>query len=58
MSIGKFTSKVAGKANEEIETLDITGSAQNVMSRFQKACKDLAKEPVAKQAVIGGASGW
>ncbi|XP_018016277.1 FUN14 domain-containing protein 1-like [Hyalella azteca] len=46
------------KDSSEIDEIDIRGTAQNVMSRFQKACKDIAKEPVAKQAVIGGASGW
>lgn len=59
MSIGKFSKKV-DKVCEKIEKLDITGTGknQNVMSRFQQACKDLAKEPVAKQAAVGGASGW
>ncbi|KAF2362463.1 FUN14 [Trinorchestia longiramus] len=46
------------KDSSEIEEIDIRGTAQNVMTRFQKACKDVAKEPVAKQALIGGASGW
>ena len=43
---------------EDVEVLDITGTAANVMTRFQKACKDLTKEPVTKQAAVGGASGW
>jgi len=42
----------------EVEFLDITGSAKNVMGTLQKVCKDLAKEPVTKQAAVGGISGW
>lgn len=57
MSKSTFKKK-AGDLADEVEELDIRGSAQNAMSRIHEMCKDLSKEPVAKQAVLGGVSGW
>ena len=51
---GKPTSKTD---IEELEVIDIRGTASG-MSWVQQFFKDVTKEPVAKQAAIGGVTGW
>jgi len=43
---------------DNYEILDLTSSNNTLVSRIQEICNDLTKESVAKQAAIGGASGW
>lgn len=46
------------RSSEEFEVLDIRGTANNTMSWLQRFIKDVSKAPVAKQAAVGGISGW
>jgi len=46
------------ESQEGVEVLDIRGTASNAMTSLQRACRDLSKQPAAKQAAVGGASGW
>lgn len=48
----------ADEGIEEFEVLDVRGTAANTMSWLQRFMQDLAREPVAKQVAVGGASGW
>ena len=43
---------------EELELLDVRGTAKTGMSWLQQFANDVTKEPVAKQAAIGGVTGW
>lgn len=45
-------------SNDADDVIDIRGTADNTMSWFQQYFKDVSKESVAKQAAVGGLSGW
>ena len=55
--MGKISQSLS-KAKEEFEMLDVTNSRQDLISKIQDMCNDLAKESVAKQVFVGGSSGW
>ncbi|KAB7494519.1 FUN14 domain-containing protein 1 [Armadillidium nasatum] len=43
---------------DKIDVLDIRGTASNTMSWLQQYIREISKAPVAKQAAVGGISGW
>lgn len=55
---GAKVRSTADEGIEEFEVLDVRGTAANTMSWLQRFMQDLAREPVAKQVAVGGASGW
>lgn len=55
---GATQAKPLNPAEEEFEVLDVRGTARSKMSWIQQFVQDLTREPVTKQVVVGGVSGW